>query len=35
MNDYPCTPKEDFLLNVGTFLLAISPVLIVIGFRVL
>ena len=25
----------DFLLNAGTFLLAISPVLIVIGFKVL
>jgi len=35
LDDHPCTPAEDAFLTVGTFLLAISPVLIVLGFRVL
>lgn len=29
------SPSVDFLLNAGTFLLMLSPVLIVIGFKVL
>lgn len=35
LDDHPCSPVEDAFMSVGTFLLAISPVLIVIGFRVL
>ena len=32
LDDHPCSPVEDAFLSVGTFLLAISPVLIVIWF---
>lgn len=34
LDDKPCSSSEDFLLNAGTLLLALSPILIVIGFKV-
>lgn len=34
LDDHPCTPAEDAFLTVGTFLLAISPVLVVVAFMV-
>jgi hypothetical protein len=33
--EYPCSPKEDAFMTVGTALLALAPVLIVIAFLVL
>ena len=35
LEDQPCSPTEDAFLSIGTFLLALSPVLIVLGFWVL
>jgi len=34
LDDQPCTPVEDAFLTVGTFLLAISPVLVIVAFMV-
>jgi hypothetical protein len=35
LDDHPCTPAEDAFLTVGTFLLAISPVLVLVAFMVI
>jgi hypothetical protein len=32
LDDHPCSPAEDAFLTVGTFLLAISPVLVIVAF---
>jgi hypothetical protein len=34
LDDHPCSPAEDAFLTVGTFLLAISPVLVNVAFMV-
>jgi hypothetical protein len=34
LDDHPCSPAEDAFLTVGTFLLAISPVLVLVAFMV-
>jgi hypothetical protein len=32
LDDHPCSPAEDTFLTVKTFLLAISPVLVIVAF---
>jgi hypothetical protein len=34
LDDHPCSPAEDAFLTVGTFLLAISAVLVIVAFMV-
>jgi hypothetical protein len=34
LDDHPCSQAEDTFLTVGTFLLAISPVLVLVAFMV-